>query len=192
MHSVKDKIRKEIIKARKVLTKDEENLAQQIFTERFTTFLESLIPADKIIGIYFPRNSELNLLSFFSKIPNQFALPRINTKDNSLSFHQWKFDDELTSNKRYKNLMEPKSDATEVIPDIVFAPLIGCDVEGNRIGSGKGMYDRTIKKLRFLKPSLLYIAICYDFQLIDEIPAEAHDQKLDIILTEKRFLDFRN
>ena len=67
--------------------------------------------------------------------------------------------------------------------DVVIFPGAAFDIEGNRIGYGKGYYDKYISKLTYQPYK---IGICYDFQLLDEIPSDTHDIKLDKIITEHR------
>ena len=75
----------------------------------------------------------------------------------------------------------------ENILDLIIMPGVAFDENKNRIGFGGGYYDRFL--LKFDKNKIpLTIAVCYDFQVIDYIPAENHDQKPDFIITEKRTL----
>jgi len=77
----------------------------------------------------------------------------------------------------------PAEGAAEVLPDVVFTPVLAFDRQGGRLGQGGGHYDRTIAALRAVKP-VLVIGVAYAGQEVDEIPAEPHDQRLDAILTE--------
>ena len=71
-----------------------------------------------------------------------------------------------------------------VIPGVVF------DRSGHRLGYGRGYYDRTLKNCPH---SCKTIGFAYDFQLIDSLPiVEEHDQKLSLLITEKRVLNFSN
>lgn len=60
---------------------------------------------------------------------------------------------------------------------------VAFDRQHNRLGRGKGFYDRLLSTLDVPK-----IGICYDFQLKDQIPAEPFDRKMDLIITEKEIL----
>ena len=64
--------------------------------------------------------------------------------------------------------------------DIIIVPGIAFDVQGNRIGFGKGCYDKLLVKTNALK-----IGFCYDLQIFDNIPTEEFDIKMDYIITEK-------
>ncbi|HOK49772.1 MAG TPA: 5-formyltetrahydrofolate cyclo-ligase [Sedimentibacter sp.] len=78
---------------------------------------------------------------------------------------------------------EPKKimpvDVEEI--DLVLVPGVVFDKNLNRIGFGKGYYDRILKNL---KPGAKKIGLAHDFQVLDEIPAEDHDIKMDMIITE--------
>lgn len=67
--------------------------------------------------------------------------------------------------------------------DLVLVPGLAFDRAGNRLGMGKGHYDRFLAEVRAPK-----IALAYDFQLAEKLPAEARDQRLNIIITEKNVI----
>lgn len=89
--------------------------------------------------------------------------------------------------KRYtKNLMqgslgiwEPDTELIfEGILDLAIIPGVAFDRNRNRLGRGKGYYDR------FLTNSIcVRIGICFDFQLFDDIPANKNDKKMDLIIS---------
>ncbi len=66
--------------------------------------------------------------------------------------------------------------------DLIIVPGIGFDASGNRLGHGKGYYDRLIEK----NPKAALIALAYDFQIIESIQAKSHDKQVDIIISEKQ------
>ncbi len=65
--------------------------------------------------------------------------------------------------------------------DVVIVPGVAFDKKFNRMGFGKGYYDKFLKDINPLK-----IGVCHSFQLLDEIPSEEHDVKMDIIVTENK------
>jgi 5-formyltetrahydrofolate cyclo-ligase len=71
---------------------------------------------------------------------------------------------------------------------VVFVPGVAFDLCGNRLGRGKGWYDRLIKKE--LGETTL-IALAYDFQIVDEVPAEEWDQRVHYLITERSVVDCR-
>lgn len=64
--------------------------------------------------------------------------------------------------------------------DLVIVPLLGVDLDGNRLGYGKGFYDRFLKNTKALK-----IGLCFHDFIFKKVPTEQHDVKLDGIITEK-------
>ena len=83
----------------------------------------------------------------------------------------------------------------ENILDLIIVPAVAFDYTKNRIGFGGGYYDTFLSRILLNnqnngknrnKP--LVIGVCYDFQLIDYIPSEVHDIKMDCIITEKNII----
>ena len=66
--------------------------------------------------------------------------------------------------------------------DLVIVPGVVFDKSLNRIGFGKGYYDRILNKL---KPSSKKVAVAHEFQVLESIPNEEHDIKMDMLITEK-------
>ena len=64
-------------------------------------------------------------------------------------------------------------------------PLVAYDNRLNRIGYGKGYYDRSLRKISKIKKNAISLGIAYSFQRCKEIPVNNHDFKLDYIFTEK-------
>ncbi|HLR76230.1 MAG TPA: 5-formyltetrahydrofolate cyclo-ligase [Balneolaceae bacterium] len=67
--------------------------------------------------------------------------------------------------------------------DLIIVPMAGGDMNKNRIGYGKGFYDRFLAQTNCLKIGLLFEPC-----LEDEIPTESFDVKLDKLITEQRLL----
>ena len=71
---------------------------------------------------------------------------------------------------------------------VIFIPGVAFDLSGNRLGRGKGWYDRLIKELN----GVTLVALAYDFQIVDEVPAEEWDQRVDYVITERSVIDCRS
>jgi 5-formyltetrahydrofolate cyclo-ligase len=67
--------------------------------------------------------------------------------------------------------------------DLFVIPAVAFALDGQRVGYGKGYYD---KALHPLEGSGKLVGICYDFQLVATLPAEPHDIRMDLIITETR------
>lgn len=72
---------------------------------------------------------------------------------------------------------EPFTDYQHI--DVAIIPGMAFDRDGNRMGRGKGFYDRLLPKLTDARK----IGICFAFQLLEHIPTEAHDRPMDVVIT---------
>lgn len=119
------------------------------------------------------------------KIANKtFALIRICPKTNRINLHKICDLNELKTGKF--NIKEPPSHHPRISLnkiDLIILPGIAFDKAGNRLGYGKGYFDRLLKKTKAYK-----IGLAYDFQIVENIPAETHDQKVDLIVTDKKLI----
>jgi 5-formyltetrahydrofolate cyclo-ligase len=84
-------------------------------------------------------------------------------------------------------ILEPSSDPGRLAApsqfDLVLVPGLAFDRAGNRLGMGEGYYDRFLAQVHAPK-----IALAYDFQLAEKLPIERHDQRVNIIITEKEMI----
>ena len=78
------------------------------------------------------------------------------------------------------NIMEPTGEVFDNYTDIDIAviPGVAFDKDGNRMGRGKGYYDRLLPKLA----NTYKIGICLPFQLVEKIPTDEHDVRMDEVL----------
>ncbi|MGA0130525.1 MAG: 5-formyltetrahydrofolate cyclo-ligase [Candidatus Nanopelagicales bacterium] len=87
------------------------------------------------------------------------------------------------------NILEPVGMGALIseFPEItsLFIPAFAVSPRGMRLGKGGGFYDRLLAKLDL---RLKKIAIVFDSEVIDDLPSESHDEKVDFIVTEKRIL----
>lgn len=82
----------------------------------------------------------------------------------------------------YKILQPTVKDKVKIhYLEVVFIPGLAFDKEGFRLGYGKGIYDKLLAKFNGVK-----VGVCFDFQIVDLLPAYAHDTKVDLIVCEKR------
>ena len=64
---------------------------------------------------------------------------------------------------------------------LIIVPGVAFDHQGNRMGRGRGFYDRLLKST----PMAFKVGVAYNFQLLDTIPVEDHDVKMDYVISEK-------
>ena len=100
-----------------------------------------------------------------------------------LIFHEIMSWDDL--HEGFRGIEEPSSEGrTDWKDPFVILPGVAFDEQGNRLGYGRGFYDRWLQA----HPGLRNAAPAYDFSVFTSIPADRHDQKVNIIVTEKRII----
>ena len=70
-------------------------------------------------------------------------------------------------------------------PLLVFAPGLAFDKYGNRLGRGKGYYDRFFNEIDEVKLPYTAAGLCMEFQIIDSVPVSKSDKKMHFLLNEK-------
>lgn len=93
------------------------------------------------------------------------------------------FPDDLQPGKL--DILEPRADHRRVVEwdqfEVLLIPGLAFDGRGHRLGRGKGYFDRMLERATGVK-----IALAYDFEVLAEVPAAAHDVPMDFIVTETR------
>ena len=110
------------------------------------------------------------------------SLPVI-TSEGTMKFLKWKLFEPLKVNSY--GFLEPTTNTKTVSPNLILVPLVAYDRFRNRLGYGKGYYDRFLGKYLKKHKNILTIGIAFSFQKYKKIPTSKHDVKLDYILTEK-------
>jgi len=67
--------------------------------------------------------------------------------------------------------------------DLILVPGVAFDERGNRLGRGRGFYDRILSKASGIK-----CGVAYDFQLLEEVPVQGHDMQVNFIFTPSRYV----
>lgn len=182
----KSDLRRKIKAMRLMLSDDDKSgAAEQVFSqlEKCAAFLL----ADKIL-MYHSLPDELSTIAFLDKwgTKKHFYLPRV----NGVNLDILPYDRSRLAMGAF-HIEEPQGDDTADIGEIelIVVPAVAYDRRGNRVGRGKGYYDRLLRDSRATK-----VGVGYDFQLIegDDIDAEPHDVAVDIVITESRRLVFHH
>lgn len=86
-------------------------------------------------------------------------------------------------------ILEPSIECEDISEevDLIIIPGLAFDLKGNRLGYGGGFYDRFLSKY----PNSKRVALCYDFQVFDEIPHEFFDEKVDLIISEEKIISLK-
>lgn len=147
--------------------------------------------AGTIVSGFMPLKTEINPLPLMRALAAQgarLALPVVDGRGKPLIMRAFAFGDELSSGQW--GIKEPRPEAADAAPDILLTPLLAFDRNGNRIGYGAGYYDMTIAKFRAAKP-VVAVGLAYAAQEIAAVPVTDRDARLDLVLTEREVIDFR-
>jgi len=124
----------------------------------------------------------------FAMAGAQLALPAVNAKGGPLEFRAWSEGDLLALDAL--GVPAPLNPSEKLRPNLILAPLLAFDRQGGRLGQGGGYFDRAIASLRAEGP-VLVIGVGFADQEVGEIPTEAHDARLDAMLTESDFIEVK-
>lgn len=166
------------IKAQKALLSNEEKNKAAELAFNFLENHASFILANRIL-MYHSLADELSTINFIDKWSGrkEFFLPRVNGVNLDILPYS-----KSTLRLGAFQIEEPDGDDTVDINQIelIVVPGVAYDRKGNRVGRGKGYYDRLLNNTKALK-----VGVAYDFQMVEEIDAEPHDVKVDIVITDK-------
>jgi 5-formyltetrahydrofolate cyclo-ligase len=142
-----------------------------------------------VVSAFHPLPGEPDTGPLLTALAQDFAtaLPVVVGRGLPLTFRLWRPGEPTRSGPM--SIREPLDEARAVDPDLLFTPLACFDRRGNRIGYGAGYYDRTLARLRALKP-IHAIGVAYGVCEIAAVPYEAHDQSLDAVVTEQETILF--
>ena len=158
--------------------------------ELIRAFEASGLPRPAVAAIYRAAGSEMDpaaLAGWLVAHGVRVALPVVVAREAPLVFRE-AVDGPVSRDAL--GLPVPPPHAPALRPDLVFAPLLGFDRTGARLGQGGGYYDRTLAALRDGRAPVLAIGLAYAGQAVDRIPIEPTDQRLDGVLTENAYLPF--
>lgn len=179
----KDKIRKEILEKRNNLSTEEVEKKSDLIIENLGKFIKN---AENIM-IFMDMKNEVRITKLMKLYPEKsFFISKItDSKNREMKINRYN-ENELVLHKFGYYESSSSDFYNENILDIVIVPAVVFDLEKNRIGFGGGYYDTFLKKIRGGNKKVLFIGICYDFQIIEKVPAEEHDVVLDFVVSESR------
>ena len=187
--AAKIQIREEIAKSISALSDSEiaeKTRAIEAKLFDFANFLEAKIALLYISGDYEVVTENIIKRSYaYGKIVVLPAFDPVKFEMNLMKVDN--FEKDLVPGPR--GVMEPDASRCKIVPleriDIAILPGLAFDEKGARLGSGKGYYDRLIPRLAITTRK---VALTLEEQIVPQIPMEAHDKHVDIIITDKRII----
>ncbi|MDO5446753.1 MAG: 5-formyltetrahydrofolate cyclo-ligase [Prevotellaceae bacterium] len=134
----------------------------------------------KVIAAYYSLPDEVCTHQLVDKLSRQgktVLLPAI--VDGDLELHQYQSATAMVIGEY--NILEPDGSAFTALDkiDLILVPGMAFDSKGNRLGRGKGYYDRLLPKM----PEAIKIGVCFPFQLLPSIPTEPHDVRMTKVIS---------
>lgn len=177
----KEEIRKKYLELRKSII--DRDIKSKII---FNKIINSIDFKDsKVIALYKSLKYETDtdeLIDYALKLNKIVLLPRV--EKSEMFFHSYSLEDELIKSNfgvlepSNKSIIYSKSDI-----DLIIVPGVSFDIKRNRMGYGKGYYDKYLSNT-----NIDTIGICFDEQVIDLLPVSDNDIKMKKILTDKRII----
>lgn len=135
------------------------------------------------VATYISFGTEPSTTAFITELLTngiEVLVPRVNP-DGTLSWYKFDGVSTVTSSL---GMLEP--DATKLVQasvdeaELLIIPSLAVDRSGNRLGRGKGFFDRELEQLGI---DQVY-AVCFEDEFLENIPSEVHDQRVSGVVTE--------
>lgn len=188
----KEDLRKEILKARNKLKKEEILKKSQTIEKRLFSLDE--FKEAKVVMFYISFGSEVNthfMVEDSLKIGKKVAVPFCETESQKLgaSFIT-SFREDLEAGAY--GILEPKKMKRAETPlsqiELILIPGLVFDLRGHRLGYGQGYYDKFLKEI----PWVTVVGLAYELQIVERLPRFPHDIAVSKIITEARLISGRN
>lgn len=185
---MKNDIRKEVLKKRDKISRDVKTIKDLSIKKRLFS-LQEFMDA-KIVFFYASFKSEVETLTMIKEtldMDKRVILPKVQREESGVRLYEIKDINELLPG--YMGIPEPLSQNGYFLSldevDLIIIPGVAFDYSGNRLGYGGGYYDMLLAERQKKIP---IIALAYEEQLVDKIPSEPHDIRIDMVITDKRLI----
>lgn len=199
---MKKPLREMLLKKRDSIDQRQKRIKEDAIKKRL--FSTEYFKNAKTILFYASFKSEVDTMRCIAhalRSGKMVVLPLVDKVHKRLKLYEIKDLSELVPN--YMGIPEPVATRSRSVKlseiDLEIIPGIGFDLSGNRLGYGAGYYDRLLaykkKKLSGLKRQAPAIALAFEEQIVERVPSESHDIKVDFIITDKRSItckDYRH
>jgi 5-formyltetrahydrofolate cyclo-ligase len=186
--TAKEAIRREVLEKRDSLHLEIKAEKDALIRQRLFALPE--FAEAKVILLYASFRSEADTLKILAdsfSIGKRILLPRVDKEKRSLVLYEIEVLHDLFPG--FMGIPEPLVTPERVrgvdAADLVIIPGSAFDSRGNRLGYGAGYYDILLSERTKNMP---LVALAYEEQIVDGIPAEQHDVKVDMIITDQRLI----
>ncbi len=134
----------------------------------------------KVVMLYWSMKDEVFTHDFVNKWVNKKTMILPAVKGDELELRKFEGLENMIIGESF-GIAEPAGEAfknTDEI-DLIIVPGVAFDKQNNRLGRGKAYYDKLLKTSNAKK-----IGLCFDFQLLDSVPVDEHDIKMDLVISD--------
>lgn len=134
----------------------------------------------KVVAVYAALRGEVDLRGLLGMVGCIWVFPKV--EEGELAFFRvGSFEGDLMAGAY--GILEPRVGLERVDVsriDVFLCPGLGFDLQGGRIGRGRGFYDRVLGRAR---PGAVKLGVCFGHQIVDEVEMEPHDVRMDGVIT---------
>lgn len=182
MIKAKKDIRKETKAVVLSLTAEQKKAESQALCER----LQALVAEHKpqVVALFSPLPDEIDVLPLAGRLACRVVMPRVGGgADGEPDMEFFDYDPQAMASGAY-GIAEPQAGEPCRVEDIdlMVVPGVAFSADGVRLGRGKGYYDRYLSRDGF---RAYCVGVCYACQLRDDIPAESHDKRVNLVIAGK-------
>ena len=173
-----------------------EQIAKSVVTS--VTNSDEYKNATMILG-FMPMNDEVDIVPLMKqalKDKKKVAVPKMAKSGNDMDFYLIDdFDGDFTSDNKY-NIREPSENCTKLNPDqipsdaLIFVPGLVFNLEGARLGRGKGYYDKYLARVPD-RDKRIVCGVCFTICVTKAVPVEKNDVRVNYLLNEYGFISLR-
>jgi 5-formyltetrahydrofolate cyclo-ligase len=183
---MRSQLRKKIRKLRRELTETQQKQASSALLSQIKNIPD--VFSYNTYAVYLASDGEIDTMPLIEELSScgaEIYLPVVDPDlPRAMTFRRYDNDTVLVPNKY--GILEPDENSPLIQSDdldVIFAPLVAFDLKGNRLGMGGGYYDQLFKNLRQSGREVKIIGLAHDFQLVDSVPADSWDEKLETVTT---------
>lgn len=185
----KRELRKETIQRRDRIPPEVRAIKDREIMERLVTYRPYTEAGTVMLFASF--RTEVNTFPIIKRALQEgkkVALPRVNRSQKVLDLYYIESLEQLERGCMgiQEPVVAPERIAMAEDMEVIVLPGVAFDEHGGRIGYGGGYYDRLLDSLQNVP---LLVAIAYEEQIVDEIPLEPHDKRVQVIITDNRVIE---
>lgn len=181
--SEKQKVRLEVSRILEALAFEQFEDNSKLLSKNLFHFLNQEQVIHELIGAYAPFRREPIWFQALDAKKLRLAFPAI--EEDQMVFRESSLDELVSKIDFGPKIMGPMDEMKLVTPTVLLIPGIAFTKNGERLGRGKGFFDKYLQNFKGKK-----IALGFECQIRESLPVESHDVKVDYLITEKDIYKF--